>query len=131
MASSINRSSRRNSTTKWDDRIAKVVLTASSAKASNTADDGVEVGGLGNLILTLECTAKTGTNPTLDVTVETSADDGDQDEWRELGAFTQLDDETGTEKKSFPGADNYVRVSWEIGGTSSPGFTFSVSGRAS
>lgn len=76
-------------------------------------------------ILELAVTAASGTTPTLDVTVDTAKDNAGTNS-RSLGAFTQ---KTGVsnERKSFPGLDNYYRVTWTIGGTT-PSFTLGITG---
>ena len=65
---------------------------------------------------------------TLDVAVETSADNGATDTWRSIGSFTQATSTT-TQRKSFAGCDRFIRASPTIGGTT-PSFTFSVTGEA-
>lgn len=104
-------------------------LKASGAIAATGSGAGRELGDKGILRLLLAITAVAGTNPTLDVTVETSIDNGVADAWRSIGTFAQ---KTGvsTERKTFVGADRFVRLSWTIGGTASPSFTFSVTGEA-
>lgn len=111
-------------TGEWAD-IDDVTLAASAARTSSANGSAVELGDRGTLRLLLDVTAATGTTPTLDAAVETSFDGVT---WRSLGAFTQKT-ATGTERKSFAGADRFVRVTWTIGGTT-PSFTFSVSGEA-
>lgn len=73
--------------------------------------------------LTLDVTAVSGTSPTMTVTVETA---GDGVTWSAVGTFTAVT-ATGTQRKTFFGLDQYVRVSWTVGGTT-PSFTFSVIG---
>ena len=75
------------------------------------------------LALILAITAVSGTNPTLDVTVQTSRDGST---WYTAGPFTQAT-ATGTQRKVFA-LDRYVRLAWTIGGTDTPTFTFSASG---
>lgn len=102
-----------------------ITLSASAAKTATFQSTGVLVGDRGVARLTLAVTAATGTLPTLDVVVETSADNST---WRSLGSFAQ---KTGaaTERKSFAGVDTYVRINATIGGTT-PSLTFSVAGDA-
>ncbi len=70
-------------------------------------------------------TSTPGVPPTLDVTLQTSKDDTN---WRTLGTFAQIS-AAGSERKSFPGCDRYVRATWDLGGTSAS-FTFSIAGDA-
>lgn len=72
--------------------------------------------------LSLTVSARSGTSPTLDLTVQTSRDGST---WYTAGTFAQAT-ATGTERKTFA-LDRYVRVRWVLGGTS-PSFTFSVDG---
>lgn len=102
-----------------------ITLSASAAKTATFQSAGVLVGDRGVLRLTLAVTASTGTSPTLDVVVETSADNTN---WRSLGAFAQRTI-AASERKSFSGADQYVRINATIAGTT-PSLTFSVAGDA-
>jgi hypothetical protein len=97
-----------------------VTLTAT---ASTTP---IEPGDRGTLRLLLTVSAASGTTPTLDVSIETSFDG--QTGWRSMGAFTQAT-AAGSQRKSFSGADRFVRATATIGGTT-PSFTFSVNGEA-
>lgn len=78
--------------------------------------------------VTLSVTARSGTTPTLDVKLQTSANGTD---WTDLTpAFTQVTGSTTlpfTERKTIAGLQEYVRAVWDVGGTS-PSFTGSVSG---
>ncbi len=101
-----------------------LILAGSAARVASADGDGVET-DRGTLCLTLDVTAKTGTAPTLDITIATSEDNST---WRTLSTFSQVANTTGSYRKSFAGADRYSRASWTIGGSNTPGFTFSVSG---
>lgn len=85
----------------------------------------------GDVVLILDSAAAgAGTNPTLDVTVEHS-DSLSTDYTAITGAaFTQVTDAASRQKLVIDadGAKRYVRVKYTIGGTSSPSFTFSVTG---
>lgn len=104
--------------------VAAITLADSALRSSNSASSALEVGTATVANLTLTVTAKAGTNPTLDVVIQTSVDGST---WRTVAAFTQATDVTA-ERKSFSGLDRYTRASWTIGGTSSPSFTFSLAG---
>lgn len=104
-----------------------VSLHASGAETATGNDAGVEVGAAGTCRLLLNVTAASGTNPTLDVTVQTSFDNGATDAWRTLGTFAQ---KTGvsSERKCFSGCDRWVRTQRTIGGTATPSFTYAITG---
>lgn len=78
-----------------------------------------------NLVLELDVTAHTGGGDTLDVTVQTSEDNST---WRTLGTFTQST-AVGTERKSFPGADRFVRYAATLAGAG-VSTTFTIIGEA-
>ena len=102
-------------------------LTAAplAVRTSNGNGDAIEVGQYGGLRLTLKVEASAGTNPTLDVVVE-SSEDGSTN-WQPCITYGPKTT-TGSERQVFV-ADRWVRVRWTIGGTN-PVFTFSVSGEA-
>jgi len=108
----------------WVD-IKDATLQASTTLTASANSTEVDIGDRGTLCLTLAVTARSGTNPTLDAAVQTSAD---KSTWRTLGSFTQAT-AVGSERKSFAGCDRYARVASTIGGTT-PSFTFSVTGDA-
>ncbi len=100
-----------------------VTLHPSAARTATGNGSVVEeTGERRTLSLSLVVTAASGTSPTLDVTVQTSADGST---WYSAGSFAQLT-ATGSERKTFA-LDRYVRLRWVIGGTT-PSFTFSASG---
>lgn len=103
-----------------------ITLAASEARATSDSGAAIDLGDRGTLRLSLAVTARSGTKPSLHALVETSADGST---WRQLGSFTAVNDATGSERRSFPGADRYVRLRWVISGTD-PSFTFSASGDA-
>lgn len=106
-----------------------VDLLASAQRIANGDGAAVELGDRGTLRLTLDVTAVgVDADEVLDVKVQTSEDNVT---WRDLGSFNQATQPEGvqSERKSFVGADRYVRVSWTVAGTT-PQFTFSVSGDA-
>lgn len=108
----------------WADTEA-VTLLGSSTQTASTNSTGIELGDRAMWRGTLDVTAASGTTPTLDVTLQTSADNST---WRTLGTFTQKTT-TGSERKSFAGCDRYVRATSVIAGTT-PSFTFSIAGEA-
>lgn len=103
-----------------------------AARTSTGNGTGVDVRALdGDLVLILDSAAAgAGTNPTLDVTVEHSDASGSGYTAISGAAFTQVTSTASQQKLviSKDGAKRYVRVTYTIGGTSSPSFTFSVTG---
>lgn len=107
----------------------KVILHPSAERDDASANGAeFELGDKGVLRLVANVTAKSGTSPTLDLTVETKGEDGT---WYEAGTFTRFNDPTvpATERKAFA-VDRFVRLKWEVGGSGSPSLTFEVSGEA-
>jgi hypothetical protein len=114
------------------DKFASTMDVDLSPAAAVTADGNsasVKIGDRGTVRLTLAVSGVDGTNPTMDVTIQTSADDGDADPWRTLGTFAQVTAD-GEARKSFGGADKYIRANFNIGGTDDPTFTISLTGEA-
>lgn len=103
-----------------------LILHASGAETTDTNSGKTETGDKRTAALILDVTAVSGTNPTLDVTVQTSKDGVNN--WYTAGTFAQ---KTGVaaERKTFV-LDRFVRVSWAITGTATPTFTFSITGEA-
>lgn len=114
------------------DRGVDLTLHASAAETATGSSTSVELGDKGTVRLVLDISAASGTTPTLDITIETSSDNGVNDAWRSLGTFPQ---QTGVAtgnssiKRSFGGCDRYVRSRRVIGGTT-PSFTYSIVGEA-
>jgi len=102
----------------------EVVLHPSAARTATANGSVVEETAHRRIAaLVLDITAASGTNPTLDVTVQTSRDGST---WYSAGAFTQAT-ATSTQRKTFA-LDRYVRAQWTIGGTDTPTFTFDLRG---
>lgn len=74
--------------------------------------------------LTITVDLVSGTSPTLDVTIETSADGTN---WRAAGTHAQII-ASGVYTVIVGSCSQYVRASWVIGGTDTPSFTFGVAG---
>lgn len=108
---------------RWANTLA-VTLAASAARTANGTGSAIEAGDKAVVRLLLDVTARTGTTPTLDVTIQTSYDGIT---WRSAGTFTQAT-ATGQQRGSFS-LDRFVRASWTVGGTT-PNFTFSITGEA-
>ena len=102
-----------------------VVLLGSEARTATTNGEWFDVGDAHTLRLLLDVTARSGTSPTCDVSVQTRKDADDASP-RTVGSFAQKT-AAGSERKAFTGLDRQVRVVQTLGGTT-PSFTSSVSG---
>jgi hypothetical protein len=97
--------------------------TESSSGASNPID----VSGYKEVLLTLRVASVSGTDPTLNVSVDHSTDGV---HWKSLlsdhrqGQFRIFKD-TGSESILITKFSNFIRTSWSIGGTS-PVFNFEI-----
>lgn len=102
---------------------ADVVLASAARTASGTSGPITTPGTAADVLLMVHCTAAAGDTPTLDVSLEESADNSN---WTAVGSSgaTQLT-AAGNRVASARVAKNYVRVAYTIGGTT-PSFTFSV-----
>lgn len=103
-------------------------LVASSARTAATANSGaLSMEGVEAANILLNVSTATGTSPTLDVTVETSADAslGTGATWYTLTTFTQATGATSQYLNFNRNLGTDVRISWTIGGTT-PSMTFSV-----
>jgi hypothetical protein len=90
---------------------------------ANRDSDAIET-DRGTVRLALAVTAVSGTDPTLDVTIQTSED---KVTWRNLAAFTQATGVT-RERKCFSGCDRFVRAHEVLGGSATPTVTRSITG---
>ena len=107
-------------------RSADVTLHASGPETATGSSAGVELGDAATVRLLLDVTAASGTTPTLDITIETSFDNGVTDAWRSLGTFAQKT-AVSSERKSFGGCDRWIRSRRVITGTT-PSLTYSITG---
>lgn len=107
-----------------------VQLAATASRTSSNNGSGVDLREFaGDVGVVLDsAAASAGTNPTLDVTLEDSADNSSFAAVSPAAAFTQVTSVAGSQKLvvNKDGCRRYVRAKWVIGGTSSPAFTFSV-----
>ena len=101
----------------------ETLLASAQQDATAAAPLASGFGKADTLRAQIEVTAKEGTNPTLDVLIEDTLDGTN---WNTIKAFAQLVT-TGLEVVDIttPFSDN-LRVSWTIGGTDTPKFTFEV-----
>lgn len=96
----------------------QVASAARTATANGTAFDTSDVD---EITATLTVTAASGTTPTLDVTLETTADGTN---YYTVGSFAQKTT-SATEAKVFTGLGSLSRWKWTISGTT-PSFTFAI-----
>lgn len=101
-------------------------LKTSGAVTADSQSDSVDLGNRRTLDLFLDVTAASGTDETLDVTVQHSHDNAT---WVTLGTFTQATGVT-SQRKTFGPCMRYVRYDYNIGGTDTPSFTFAITGTA-
>src|SRR4051812_7515548 len=94
---------------------------ASAARTATGTSTAFNVEDAESLEATLTVSARSGTTPTLDVTLETSIDDGTT--WDTVGAFSQFTN-TGSDGHVFGPLGDKCRWKWTIAGTT-PSFTFS------
>lgn len=99
---------------------ANVASAARTATANGTAFDTTGVDSVNGSIVV---SAASGTNPTLDVILQTTADGTN---WYTVGAFTQKTEITAAEAKIFGPLGDSSRWKWTIGGTDTPSFTFAI-----
>lgn len=102
-----------------------LMASAQKSASSNTEATYVDVRSANQYgIFYLSVTAKSGTNPTLDVSIVTW--DETSNSWFTLTSFTQATAET-TEMKTSAYIGQRLAIVYAIGGTNTPKFTFSVS----
>lgn len=109
----------------WAETI-PLTLRASSALSATGTGSWVELGDLTQLRLTLDVTAVSGTNPTLDLIVQTASDSAGTNA-ATVGTFTQKT-AAGSQYLIMSGVGRFVRWSATLGGSASPTVTFSLSG---
>jgi hypothetical protein len=109
------------------DKLALIAGHPTAARTATGQTSGIDLQTYdGDVVFLLDSAAGSGTSPTLDVTIEDSADNSS---FAAISgaAFTQVTG-TASAQKLVVNKDNarrYVRVKYTIGG-SSPSFTFSV-----
>lgn len=103
------------------------VLIASAARTATFNSDQFHTGGaITGIVIQINCTARSGTSPTLDIQLQDTVDGSN---WNLVGtAFTQIT-ATGIQVKRINLRDTPVsdtlRLACTIGGTT-PSFTFSA-----
>jgi hypothetical protein len=102
---------------------ADVALTSAARTASAASGPVAVSGATADALVTVHCTAASGTSPTLDVALEESADGASWSAVPNSGT-TQLT-AAGNRVAGAKVTKNFVRVAATIGGTT-PSFTFSA-----
>jgi len=98
------------------------VITNSAALGATTTGNKIDVGDFRAIDMYMSCTAVSGTNPTLDAVVSSSADGT---VWITHTTFTQIT-AAATELKFLEKFGRYIRVVATIGGTNTPTVTFTL-----
>ena len=109
------------------DKIALIAGHPTAARTATGQTSGIDLKDYdGDVVFLLDSAAGTGTSPTLDVTIEDSADDSSFAAITDA-AFTQVTGTASAQKLvvNKDSARRYVRVKYTLGGTT-PSFTFSV-----
>lgn len=109
------------------DKLALIAGHPTAARTATGQTSGIDLQTYdGDVVFLLDSAAGTGTSPTLDVTIEDSADNSS---FAAItgAAFTQVTGTASAQKLvvNKDSARRYVRVKYTIAGTS-PSFTFSV-----
>jgi len=109
------------------DKLALIAGHPTAARTSTGQTSGIDLKNYdGDVVFLLDSAAGTGTSPTLDVTIEDSADNSS---FAAISgaAFTQVVDAASAQKLvvNKDSARRYVRIKYTVGGTT-PSFTFSV-----
>lgn len=99
------------------------ISLASAARTATADGTAFATENIDEIEAELIITAVDGTDPTLDVVLQTTTDDGD---YYTVGSFPQQTTTTEGVGRVFTGLGASCRWSWTIGGTDTPSFTFSV-----
>lgn len=108
--------------------VGTITMANSVTETATTDGPWIPIGDKGTIRLKLNVTAHTAGGDTLDVGIQTSKDQGVLDVPRSLGSFTQSA-ATGSETKSFSGADRYVRYASVLAGAG-VSVTYTIDGEA-
>jgi len=96
---------------------------ASAARTTSTNGTAFDTSNVDSLNGKLVITARSGTNPTLDVVLETTADGTN---YYTVLAFPQQTNTTTGVSRVFGPLGATSRWKWTVGGTDTPSFTFAV-----
>lgn len=98
---------------------------ASAARTTSSNGTAFDTTGVNAINGTLVISARSGTNPTLDVVLETTADGTN---YYTVLAFPQQTATTTGVSRVFGPLGSLSRWKWTVGGTDTPSFTFALSG---
>ena len=113
-------------------RFSEHTFLESEARTASENSSGLRVDGMSQCSIMMSSTAVTGTSPTVDAEPEVS---NDNSTWFPLNIYPSASDPaamtmqlaaTGEISMTFPLCAKYLRVKTTIGGSSTPGHTFSV-----
>jgi hypothetical protein len=96
---------------------------ASAARTTSTNGTAFDTSGVDSVSAALVITARSGTNPTLDVVLETTADGTN---YYTVLAFPQQTNTTTGVARVFGPLGSLSRWKWTVGGTDTPSFTFAI-----
>ncbi len=96
---------------------------ASAARTTSTNGTAFDTSGIDSVNGTLVISARSGTNPTLDVVLETTADGTN---YYTVLAFPQQTNTTTGVARVFGPLGSLSRWKWTVGGTDTPSFTFAI-----
>lgn len=109
------------------DATPQTLLAASGPLSMSGVSAVVDLGPRDRLLRqTLAVTVATGTNPKLEVRLESCAEEDGASGWRPFGSFAPVS-APGVEHQVFVAHERFVRVVWTVAGTT-PVFNFSVAG---
>jgi hypothetical protein len=100
---------------------------ASSARTATATGTAFDTDNLDSITGVLTVGTVTGTNPTLDVVLETT---GDGTNYYTVAAFVQKTATATADAKVFGPLGALSRWKWTIGGTATPTFTFGITATA-
>jgi hypothetical protein len=100
---------------------------ASAARTTSTNGTAFDTSGYDSISATLVISAASGTNPTLDVVLETTADGTN---YYTVLAYPQQTTTNAGVARVFAGLGSLSRWKWTIGGTDTPTFTFAITATA-
>lgn len=95
---------------------------ASAARTTSSNGTAWDTSGVDEVTAAFTVSASSGTNPTMDMVLETSADGT---AYYTVGSFTQKTTTTAAETKVFGPLGDLSRWKWTVGGTT-PSFTCAI-----
>ena len=107
-----------------DNETSADAAVASAARTTTANGTAFNTTNIDELMATLVITAVTGTNPTMDITLETTADGTNF--YAVAQTFPQQTTTNTGISRVFSSLGSSSRWKWTIGGTATPTFTFSI-----